>query len=184
MTEANYTKPPFFTHSTPKDVADALGYLVALKPCCGGEEDCCGPWDEVTAALQAGIMTGIRLAAERIAERIRYELVCCSSEDIDEMASFLHRAGPMAPGKHFHDICYWADMSARLAEDPHSQLEMPYECHGLHPGPCPGIKRCRQEGHLFCSLCHMCENCDGKCKCADPDHRVDGGEDDVPGLPA
>lgn len=96
---------------------------------------------------------GLLYAMTMIASRIRSELVCCTAEEIAAMAEQLKGGGKAA---HWHDICYWGEMGARLAEDPHSLLLSPYECPGAHPGTCWSIRRCRKRGHEICETCFDC----------------------------
>lgn len=108
-----------------------------VPPCCAGDCDHgCVPYDARRAAIEAGYVQGVRHAAAMIAHRIRAELVCCPAELIDRWSDALTRDDDERHIVGFHDICYWSEMSARLAEDPHSLLVSPYECMGGHPGEC------------------------------------------------
>lgn len=133
----------YWTRVTPGMLKEASDYLDLFKPCCGYECGQCSN-DPVRDALAAGITFGMRHMAERIALRIRAELVCCSPEDVVKMRQELEtgiRGG-------FHNICYWGEMAARLAQDPHSQLDSPYRCSRCEEGdecPGPGAPRKRPE---------------------------------------
>lgn len=104
--------------------------------------------DLETEAIRAGFMSGVRFAMEMIAERIRAELVCCPSEHIDAMQELMadRNGKPMSSLHEFHAICYWSEMSARLAEDPHSLLASPYNCKVDHPGECWSAGRVGSDG--------------------------------------
>lgn len=113
-------------------ITEAMGGIPA--PCCGGAGDCCPDYDPRRAAVEAGYVAGVREARRRIADRIRAELVCCPPETIDRFVGGL--GGEPRTGPDFHDICFWGEMGARLAEDPHSMMDHPYECMSPHPGEC------------------------------------------------
>lgn len=128
-----------------------------FKPCCGYECPDCEN-DEVRDAVEAGIFYGLRYAQRMIAYRIRAELVCCPRQQIAKDKLMLQ--GKLPRDHSFHDICYWGEMGARLAEDPHSLLEEPYACSGHHPGECWGTKRCKRNKHTLCDKCQACRECE------------------------
>lgn len=141
---------PYFTRVTVQMRDEARDMII--HPCC--TDPCCvKPEDQITDALDAGIEYGIRYAMKMIAYRIRAELVCCTGDQIDAMAGKSDADG-------FHHICYWGEMGARLAEDPHSMLESPYECDGRHPGECWSSKRCEERKHPICEKCCACLLCE------------------------
>lgn len=117
-------------------------------------------------ALAEGYLAGVKHSRKMVPARIRAELVCCSDEDIERMHDELVAAGFGPPPAGFHHICYWAEMAARLAEDFHSMMDSPYECDGIHPGPCWGGERCRRKKHETCERCAACMVCEPEeCNC-------------------
>lgn len=135
-------------------VDQAVQQLEASSLCT--DPDCCG-MDRGHEAAKWGVEAGIRFAMSAIAYRIRAELVCCPPDEIDAAQAAM-KAG--ADPVHFHAICYWSEMSARLAEDMHSLLDSPYECRGHHEGECWGGARCRRLKHTICAECNACTICE------------------------
>lgn len=68
---------------------------------------------------------GMRHAAAGIAYRIRAELVCCTIfDDLEYMREpdYIDLTR-LAEAIHGHNICYWGEAAAKLAEDPSSWEE-------------------------------------------------------------
>lgn len=126
----SYKKPPKWLHMDGVTLLEQISYARASMNHCEGDVE--------GEAIRSGFTAGVHWAMDMIAERIRAELVCCPSEHIDAMRELMHEhdGRPMSSFYEFHPICYWGEMSARLAEDPHSLLMSPYECRGQHPGEC------------------------------------------------
>jgi len=59
-----------------------------------------------------------RLAAADAAHRIRAELVCCDIYDKVNGAREMTFEAAIA-SKEWHDVCYWGEVAARLAESSH-----------------------------------------------------------------
>jgi hypothetical protein len=79
------------------------------------DRDFAMPWN---AGYARGVSEGRRQAAEAIAYKIRAELVCC---DIYEQLRPLRESEPSNYRDLFdaiddHDLCYWGEASARIAE--------------------------------------------------------------------
>jgi pSer/pThr/pTyr-binding forkhead associated (FHA) protein len=79
------------------------------------DRDFAMPWN---AGYARGVAAGAKEVADRIAYKIRAELVCC--DIYDQTKPLRDAGGPMYPDLFNaigdHDLCYWGEAAARIAE--------------------------------------------------------------------